>query len=101
MNNTLALKKITELVNNEQNHVNEYTNILTASTILKEKLCKIAIIGTRSKGKSDLINILARTVIATDPDISIPIYISSIVLYPLPAEKARKNAPPKRCVFLM
>lgn len=79
MNNTLALKKITGLVNNEQNHVSEYINILTASTILKEKLCKIAVIGTRSKGKSDLINILSCTGIASNPDISIPIYISNSI----------------------
>ena len=33
MNNTLALKKITGLVNNEQNHVSENMNILFSPSV--------------------------------------------------------------------
>lgn len=76
MNNTLAIEKINSLVDNEESHLAEYKNVLLASSILPKEICKIAIIGPRSKGKCILINLLAKENIASNPSISLPIFIS-------------------------
>ena len=75
MNNKLALEKLSSLVDNEESRLIEYKNVLRAAEILPEGLCKIAVLGTRSQGKSLLINLLSKDNIASCPTISVPIYI--------------------------
>lgn len=76
MNNSLAIDKIYNLVDNEESRLAEYKNVFQASCVLPKEICKIAIIGPRSKGKSILINLLAKESIASAPSISMPIFIS-------------------------
>ena len=77
MNNKLAVNKILNLKDSDLSPLEEYKNLLKASTVLPKEICKIAIVGRQSKGKSDLINLLSKENIPSKTTIHIPIYISS------------------------
>lgn len=77
MDNLGALKRIEDLVNSyDPNTKHEFESLLSASTILQKDGVKIAIIGSKQKGKSKLVNLLAKKKICKNPSISIPICIS-------------------------